>query len=132
MTFITFLFFLRSEESPEFYLMIGNYSKLKSCLMNVSKWNGVSDEAKVDEIVRKLRETKENQKEDHNSCTFSDFLKIPKYKYNLIALIFFFGFGSLGYFLVTFYMAKSPGDIYLNFGYMGFADLCSALLVWKV
>jgi hypothetical protein len=59
-TFITFLFFLRSEESPEFYLMIGNYSKLKSCLMNVSKWNGVSDETKVDEIVRKLRETKEN------------------------------------------------------------------------
>jgi hypothetical protein len=36
---------------------------------------------------------------------------------------------SFGYYLISFYMATSPGNIFLNFAYVGLGDAFAAVLV---
>lgn len=61
MLFVIFFFYLRSEETPEFYYQKGNFDQLRKCLNNIYKWNGGKSEGRVNEIMEKLKDSKENE-----------------------------------------------------------------------
>lgn len=62
---------------------------------------------------------------------FSVFFNNSKFRTNIIVLIAFFSLSTAGYHVSSFYMALSPGNIYLNYAYLGLATTVSALLVFK-
>jgi hypothetical protein len=48
---------------------------------------------------------------------------------NQIAVAGMFACSSFSYYLISFYMASSPGDIYLNFASTGIADILSSFVL---
>ena len=61
-----------------------------------------------------------------------DLLTGRKNQLNALALIGMFSLSSFCYYLISFYMADSPGDKYLNFAYVGLGDAFAAFFTKKL
>jgi hypothetical protein len=51
------------------------------------------------------------------------------FRNNLIAAALFWSFSSFGYYLVGFYTKYSPGNVFVNFGALGVADMLAGSIL---
>jgi len=86
----------------------------------------------VKDLVQRLKRSAERESSEKKQSSMGDLLTGRKNQLNALALIGMFSLSSFCYYLISFYMADSPGDKYLNFAYVGLGDAFAAFFTKKL